>query len=79
MATCKWCKGTCGRYPRNNGTSAMKTHWKSVCKKYPDMLQNDLRKQKILSWEARKEGEDGVGTIKIAAYDPAEIRKKIFF
>ncbi|KAI8530204.1 hypothetical protein RHMOL_Rhmol11G0037400 [Rhododendron molle] len=58
-AECTWCGTTYACHGKRNGTTAMKTHIKLQCRKYPFSQRNLDKKQKTLGFEPIK-GEDGL-------------------
>ena len=67
---CKYCKNQYKCHSKKNGTSGMLQHMK-VCKKWPFSRDN---KQKILSFQAKREGESGSNVLVVANYSEERIR-----
>ena len=71
-AKCNYCGTTYAAHPKNSGTSSMKHHYEMLCTKNP----NRVTKQKLLSFEPKKEG-DGAPNLIDVSYDKEACRKSV--
>jgi hypothetical protein len=79
-AECNHCGKHFSCHPRRLGTSSMLNHIRSTCKRYPGRHGKLDKSQSKLSFDAKREGQGGegsVGNLVIAKYNGQKIRTAI--
>jgi hypothetical protein len=77
---CNYCSKLFSCHPRRLGTSSMLSHIRNSCKKYPGRFGKLDKSQSMLSFDAKKEGQVGegsVGNLVIAKYNVQKIREAL--
>jgi len=77
---CNYCSKLFSCHPRRLGTSSMLSHIRNSCKKYPSRFGKLDNSQSMLSFDAKKEGQEGdgsVGNLVIAKYNVQKIREAL--
>ena len=76
-ASCNYCSQSYASDYRNSGTSNLWSYLQFKCRKSPYTMVD--KKQKIVSFDAKKEVRDGdsakIGNLKVVKYDPKAIRQ----